>query len=163
MATNSLRLPYVLKQFQNVKSSVNKRWFAYVKSQGCLSTRGLADHMVNHGMFSNKGELLKMLSALSECIPELVAQGYSIKLDGLGIFYATIANAKGGADSVEDFDIQKNVAGVRFGFKPDSTDLDNLTYKAFKAHVSFGNGYYQTATGPKAPMIPLAAAETPEP
>ena len=35
--------------------------------------------------------------------------------------------------------------------------------KAFGKKVSFGNGYYQEQTGKKAPMIPLAAAEEPEP
>ena len=50
-----------------------------------------------------------------------------------------------------------------FRFRPDSTDLDNLTSKAFGRKVSFGKGYYQTETGNKAPKIPLAAATTPEP
>ena len=117
---NSLIMSYVLKKFQNVKSPVNNRWFAYVNSNGILSTRGLANHMVDHGM-TNKSDVLAMLSKLSECIPELVAQGYSVKLDGIGIFYPVIANAKGGADSVEDFSVTKNIAGVRFRFKPDST------------------------------------------
>ena len=40
-----------------------------------------------------------MCTKLSECIPELVAQGYGVKLDGIGIFYPTIANVKGGADA----------------------------------------------------------------
>ena len=102
---NSLIMSYVLKKFQNVKSPVNNRWFAYVNSNGILSTRGLANHMVDHGM-TNKSDVLAMLSKLSECIPELVAQGYSVKLDGIGIFYPVIANAKGGADSVEDFSVR---------------------------------------------------------
>ena len=157
MATNTLIMSYVLKKMQNVKSPVNNRWFAYVNSNGILSTRGLANHMVDHGM-TNKSDVLAMLSKLSECIPELVAQGYSVKLDSIGIFYPVIANAKGGADSVEDFSVTKNIAGVRFRFRPDSTDLDNLTSKAFGRKVSFGKGYYQTETGNKAPKIPLAAA-----
>jgi nucleoid DNA-binding protein len=117
--------------------------------------------MVEHGMTS-KSDVLAMLAKLSECIPELVAQGYSVKLDGIGVFYPTIANKRGGADSPEDFSVSKNVAGVRFRFKPDSTDLDDLTSKTFGKHVTFGQGYYQTETGKKAPKIHLAAFE-PEP
>ncbi len=104
-----------------------------------------------------------MLTKLSECIPELVAQGYGVKLDGIGIFYPTIANVKGGAETVADFNLTQNVKGVRFRFKPDSTDLDDLTTKAFGKKVTFGNGFYQEQSGKKAPMIPLAAAEEPEP
>jgi hypothetical protein len=113
--------------------------------------------MIEHGLVGNRGDVIAMLSKLSECIPELVAQGYGVKLDGIGIFYPTIANRKGGAASVSDFTVAENVEGVRFRFKPDSTNLDDLTTKAFGKRVTLGNGYYQTAKGPKAPKIPLAA------
>lgn len=153
-------MSYVLRKFKNARSSANNRWFAYVNKAGLLSTRGLAQHMIEHGM-TNKADVLAMLAKLSECIPELVAQGYSVKLDGIGIFYPTIANVKGGAETVADFSLTQNVKGVRFRFKPDSTDLDDLTTKAFGKKVSFGNGYYQEQSGAKAPMIPLAAAPEP--
>ena len=156
-------MSYVLKKMQNVKSPVNNRWFAHVNRQGTLTTRGLADHMIEHGLVGNRGDVVAMLAKLSECIPELVAQGYGVKLDGIGIFYPTIANKKGGADSVEDFSVTKNIDGIRFRFTPDSTNLDDMTSKAFGKRVTLGNGYYQTETGNKAPKIPLAAAVTPEP
>ena len=156
-------MSYVLKKMQNVKSPVNNRWFAHVNRQGTLTTRGLADHMIEHGLVGNRGDVVAMLAKLSECIPELVAQGYGVKLDGIGIFYPTIANKKGGADSVEDFSVTKNIDGIRFRFTPDSTNLDDMTSKAFGKRVTLGNGYYQTETGSKAPKIPLAAATTPEP
>ena len=158
MATNTLIMSYVLKKMMNVKSPVNNRWFAHVNRQGTLSTRGLADHMIEHGLVGNRGDVVAMLAKLSECIPELVAQGYGVKLDGIGIFYPTIANKKGGADSVEDFSVTKNIDGIRFRFTPDSTNLDDMTSKAFGKRVTLGNGYYQTETGNKAPKIPLAAA-----
>ena len=163
MATNTLIMSYVLRKFKNARSSANNRWFAYVNKAGTLSTRGLAQHMIEHGMIGNRAEVQAMLTKLSECIPELVAQGYGVKLDGIGIFYPTIANVKGGAETVADFNLTQNVKGVRFRFKPDSTDLDDLTTKAFGKKVTFGNGYYQEQSGKKAPMIPLAAAEEPEP
>ena len=162
MATNTLIMSYVLRKFKNARSSANNRWFAYVNKAGLLSTRGLAQHMIEHGM-TNKADVLAMLAKLSECIPELVAQGYSVKLDGIGIFYPTISNVKGGAESVADFNLAQNVKGVRFRFTPDSTDLDDLTTKAFGKKVTFGNGYYQEQSGNKAPMIPLVAAEEQEP
>lgn len=157
MASNTLIMSYVLRKNGNDQSPVYNRWFANVNRQGTLSTRGLADHMIEHGLVGNRGDVIAMLSKLSECIPELVAQGYGVKLDGIGIFYPTIANRKGGAASVSDFTVAENVEGVRFRFKPDSTNLDDLTTKAFGKRVTLGNGYYQTEKGPKAPKIPLAA------
>ena len=163
MATNTLIMSYVLKKFKNARSSANNRWFAYVNRVGTLSTRGLAQHMIEHGLLANRAEVEAILVKLSECIPELVAQGYGVKLEGIGIFYPTIANVKGGAESVYDFNLTQNVKGVHFRFRPDSTDLDDLTTKAFGKKVTFGNGYYQEQSGKKAPMIPLAAAEQEEP
>ena len=163
METNTLIMSYVLRKFKNARSSANNRWFPYVKRVGTLSTRGLAQHRIEHGLVSNRAEVESILVKLSECIPELVAQGYGVKLDGIGIFYPSIANVKGGAESVYDFNLTQNIKGVRFRFTPDSTDLDDLTSKAFGKKVTFGNGYYQEQTGKKAPMIPLAAAEEPEP
>ncbi len=163
MTLNNFVMSYVLRKFKNARSSANNRWFAYVNKAGTLSTRGLAQHMIEHGMIGNRAEVQAMLTKLSECIPELVAQGYGVKLDGIGIFYPTIANTKGGAETVADFNLTQNVKGVRFRFKPDSTDLDDLTTKAFGKKVTFGNGFYQEQSGKKAPMIPLAAAEEPEP
>ena len=156
-------MSYVLRKFKNARSSANNRWFAYVNRQGTLSTRGLAQHMVEHGVLTNRADVEAILIKLSECIPELVAQGYGVKLNGIGIFYPTIANVKGGAESVADFNLAQNVKGVRFRFTPDSTDLDDLTTKAFGKKVTFGNGYYQEQSGNKAPMIPLVAAEEQEP
>ena len=156
-------MSYVLKKFKNARSSANNRWFAYVNKVGTLSTRGLAQHMIEHGLIGNRAEVEAMLTKLSECIPELVAQGYGVKLEGIGIFYPTIANEKGGAETVYDFNVSQNIKGVHFRFRPDSTNLDDLTTKAFGKKVTFGNGYYQEQSGKKAPMIPLAAAEAPEP
>ena len=156
-------MSYVLRKFKNARSSANNRWFAYVNRQGTLSTRGLAQHMVEHGVLTNRADVEAILIKLSECIPELVAQGYGVKLNGIGIFYPAIANVKGGAESVADFNLAQNVKGVRFRFTPDSTNLDDLTTKAFGKKVTFGNGFYQEQSGAKAPMIPLVAAEEPEP
>ena len=119
--------------------------------------------MIEHGLISNRAEVEAILTKLSECIPELVAQGYGVKLEGIGIFYPTIANVKGGAETVADFTISQNIKGVHFRFRPDSTNLDDLTTKAFGKKVTFGNGFYKEQSGNKAPMIPLVAAEEPEP
>ena len=163
MATNSLTMGYILRKFKNARSSANNRWFAYVDNKGVLSTRGLAQHMKEHGVVGNRADIENILIRLSECIPELVAQGYSVKLDSIGIFFPTIANTKGGAETPAEFNVAQNIQGVRFRFKADSTDLDDLTTKAFGKKVSFGQGYYQEQSGPKAPRIPLVAAEEPEP
>ena len=162
--TNTLKMGSFLRQTKNPTSRVNNRWFAYVDHMGNLTARGLAEYLVKLGVALDRGELEKIIIKLSQAIPEIVAQGYGVKMVGLGIFYASIKNKKGGAASVEDFKVGTHIKGVRFGFRPSSTDLDDLTVKAFGKHVTFGNGYYVEEIGKKAPRYPLAAAgEQPEP
>ena len=158
--TNNLVMPYYVKKVINPTSRVNNRYVAHVRRQGTLSTRGLADHMLSHGFIANKGELIKTLSMLSECIPELVAQGYGVKLDGLGIFYPSILNKKGGAATAEEFNAAQHIKGVRFRFTPDSSDLDNLTSKAYGKEVSLEGGWEKDTDGN---MIKIKKTEEPEP
>jgi hypothetical protein len=78
---------YVLKKNTNPTSRVVNRWFAYVDHQGTLTTRGLAQHMIEHGMVTNRGDVEAVLTKLSECIPELVAQGYGVKLNSIDRYH----------------------------------------------------------------------------
>ena len=61
MATNTLIMSYVLRKFKNARSSANNRWFAYVNRQGTLSTRDLAQHMVEHGVLTNRADVEAIL------------------------------------------------------------------------------------------------------
>jgi hypothetical protein len=163
MAKNNLTMGYYLQKVVNPTSRVNNRWFAWVDYQGTLSTRGLAEYLISLGVRLDRGTLEEVIVRLAQAIPEIVAQGYGVQIPGLGIFHATIANKKGGAASAKDFSIQKNIKGVRFQFRPDSTDLDSITTKEFGKKVSFSNGYYKEETGAHAPKIPLAALNDEEP
>ena len=70
-----------------------------------------------------------------------MSQGYGVKLDGLGIFWPTVQNKKGGAESGVDYNPDTMVEGVHIRFQPDNTDLDKLTLKAFKEYCCLEQGY----------------------
>ena len=152
-----LIMSYYLRKDNNSESSTYNRWYAFVDRAGLISTRGLAEYLVNIGVKLDRSELESIIVRLAQAIPEIVAQGYSVKVEGLGVFSAFIANQKGGAPDPSKFSIQEHVKGVRFRFRPDSSDLDNLTSKTFGKHVSLGNGSYVLEKGNKAPKYPLAA------
>jgi len=149
---NNFVMGYLVKQNKNAKSPVVGRYFAYTDRLGNITTRGLAEYLVGLGVQLDRSDVEKVLIKMAQAIPGIVAQGYGVKLAGLGIFYATIKNTKGGAESTEDFNIQANIEGVRFRFRPDSSDLDNLTSKAFGRRVSFGNGWAVDAHGNRMPL-----------
>ena len=160
---DTLVMNYLLRQVKNQRSSVYGRWFAYVDKTGNITTRGLAEYLIRLGVTLDRSDLEKIIVKLAQAVPEIVAQGYGLKIPGLGIFYATIMNVKGGAENPGKFSISSNVAGVKFKFRPDSSDLDDLTSKSFGKRCTFGNGVYVTAKGNKAPRYPIAGYEEEEP
>ena len=85
--------------------------------------------MTEHGMVRNTGRVYSVLSKLCECLPELLAQGVGVKLDGLGTFYPSL-QSKGVADPTK-YSVNKHLTGIKLHILPWSEDIGNLTSKAF--------------------------------
>ena len=178
MATvNSIELRVNLRANNNEKSDQFGRLYAELQRNRTLSLRGLAKHISDHGSIYTIDIVYGVLAKLCQCIPELLAQGQPVKLDGLGTFYPTAKNEHGGLESVEaakNLTPEQAVEGVRVRFLPDGTKLDDMTSKAFKDRCSlvWGNlieitGYKdaQKKTGPIYKLTPISnpTVETPEP
>ena len=130
MATNKIPMKIVVRQNQNEESKGYGKWYGEILSSGTLSTRGIAKHMVDHGSVFGLSTIMGVLTALSQCVPELLSEGIGVKVSGLGSWYPMLSTK--GADNAEKFTIAKNVKGVHIRFLPDSSDLDNVTSKEFR-------------------------------
>ena len=135
MADNKTVLFVDLVKNSNQKSDNFGRYYGRAVRTQTLSTRALARHIADHNSVYGRDVIEGVLIKFSECIPELVAQGIGVKLDGLGIFYPTLQNKKNGVAAPTDFNASSDIVGVHLRFQPEGTDLDNLTYKAFKDKV----------------------------
>lgn len=135
MADNKTVLFVDLVKNSNQKSDNFGRYYGRAVRTQTLSTRALARHIADHNSVYGRDVIEGVLVKFSECIPELVAQGIGVKLDGLGIFYPTLQNKKNGVAAPTDFNASSDIVGVHLRFQPEGTDLDNLTYKAFKDKV----------------------------
>ena len=135
MAVNKISMAINYRKNKSTRLSSGGKYYAEVDRQKTLSTRGLAQHLKDHNCMVGRDAIMAVLIKLSECVPELVAQGVGVKLDGLGIFYPSVLNEKGGATEAEMLDKTFNptsiIKGIRLRFTPDSSELDNLTSKQF--------------------------------
>ena len=135
MAVDKISMAINYRKNKSTRLSSGGKYYAEVDRQKTLSTRGLAQHLKDHNCMVGRDAIMAVLIKLSECVPELVAQGVGVKLDGLGIFYPSVLNEKGGATEAEMLDKTFNptsiIKGIRLRFTPDSSDLDNLTSKQF--------------------------------
>ena len=136
---NNVQLKINLKANNNRKSDYYGKLYGYTETQSVLSTRGLCKHIADHGTIFTRDIVNGVITKLCECIPELVGQGVPVKLDGIGTFYPTAQNEKGGLDDIEAAKATNPDAvltGIHVRFRPDGTKLDNLTSKAFKEKCS---------------------------
>ena len=99
----------------------------------------MAKHIADHNSIYGRDVITGVLTKLSECVIELVAMGQPVKLDGLGTFYPTAKNVKGGLNSIAD---AKKIApalqveGIHVRFEPEGSQLDDITSKKMKERCS---------------------------
>ena len=123
-----------LRQNKNSKNAGYGKYYPEVDLQKTLTIRGFAQHMIDHGSKYNRGDIENILSMVTECLPELVAQGIPVQLKGLGIFRPTISvkDPATTLESLEGMNPNELVKAVHIRFIPDQTKLDNLAGPAFK-------------------------------
>ena len=146
---NAIVMVLNARQNTNSKSEQYGNWYPYVRGINTISTRALAQHIASHGTIFTRDVVEGVLNNLAECIPELVAQGVGVKLNGIGIFYPTAQTVLYGLDSkakVRATNPNDAVKGIHVRFQPDNTTLDKLTSKAFKEKCSLQWGDFDEIT-----------------
>ncbi len=145
---NSIEMRVNLRKNNNEKSDNFGKLYAELDRKRTLSLRGLAKH--------TRDIVEGVLTKLCQCVPELLAQGVPVKLDGLGTFYPTAKNKSGGLANVEE---AKNtnpetlVEGVRVRFLPDGSQLDNITSREMKKNCSLRLNDVQVLSGTKTTTV----------
>ena len=129
-------MPINIKLNQNeAMSSSYGRYYLEAATSEVLSTEGLVNHITHHNCAVGTEAIAAVIRKLGECIPELVAQGQPVKIDGLGIFYPTAENKKNGLLKSQLLDSKVNpldaLEGIHLRFRPQSDDLNDLTSKSF--------------------------------
>ena len=130
---------YELRQNKNVKSSIYGKWFAHSKSVETLNTRKLAKHISEHGSVYTTDVVFGVLEKFRSCLLEMLLNSKRVKIDGLGIFYTTLENEKGGADQKDDFSPTKNLKALHIRFLPDQEAETNISSREFIKKAEFVN------------------------
>ena len=125
-----------LRKNKNSVSTAYGKYYPEVDTKKTLSLRGFAQHMADHGSIYTRDVVEGVLLKITDCLPELVAQGVPVQLGSLGTFYPTAEVEKDGAvqniaamDGLNPNDVVK---AIHIRFLPDSTKLDNLCGPQFK-------------------------------
>ena len=106
-----------LQQSKFKEENRGGKWHARVVSSGTTSTQDLAEAIQENTSFT-RGEVTGIIMALVDEISYSLSQGNTVVLDGLGRFHLTVESDP--VENREDFDIKKNIKGVKCKFPPAS-------------------------------------------
>ena len=130
---------YLLKQNKNQSSRIFGKWFAHGKTIETLNTRKMANHIAEHGSIYTPDVVFGVLEKFRSCLLEMLLNSKRVKIDGLGIFYTTLENEKGGADQKDDFNPTKNLKALHIRFLPDQEAETNISSREFIKKAEFVN------------------------
>ena len=130
---------YLLKQNKVKNSKVNGKWFARQKTLETLNTRKLANHISEHGSIYTPDVVFGVLEKFRSCLIEMLLNSKRVKIDGLGIFFTTLENSEGGAESKDKFLPQRNLKGLHIRFLPDSSTETDISSREFIKKAEFVN------------------------
>ncbi len=133
MSESKIAMQYDLRQRSTNNNSSYGKWYPCAVRRATLNTKGLANHIMEHGSLYTRDVVEGMIIKLRECIAELLAQGVGVKLEGLGTFYPTIEAT--GADTPAGYNIDDNLLGIHIRFLPEKTRDEALTSPAFAQRV----------------------------
>lgn len=126
---------YCLQKSMNAKSTSYGKYYAQPVSQGTVNLDELAAHISDHGSVYTRDVVIGVMTKMVDCINELLAQGYKVKLGELGTFYNSIHNdGKKAVSDPSKFDVAQ-IAGVNLRFLPFSGKYNNASTTRADRHA----------------------------
>jgi len=121
----------------NPAFEANSAYYVKAVSTETLSLRDMAKHISSHGSPYTVDVVLGVLEAFRNCCLEQLLESKKVKVEGLGTFYVTIANKKGGEKDLTKFNIGNMAVGLRLRFLPETATEDKISQKEFLKKASF--------------------------
>ncbi|MGL5787525.1 MAG: HU family DNA-binding protein [Bacteroidales bacterium] len=99
-----------------------KKWYAQAESKDMLTMKALSKRIARQSTAS-RADVNLVITALMEEMEEMLMNGNSVKLEGIGTFYMTLNGI--GADSQEEY--SSNLVRKKYiRFRADKELLDNI-------------------------------------
>lgn len=145
-----MAIRYKLFQIMKEGATDQGKWRARIVYQNTVDLDMLAEHMHNHNTPFSTGAIKGILSDMTRCIVELVAQGYVVDIEGFARFKPKIVCS--GVERFEDFKIVQNVKNVKMTCRAKQSYANNW----LKSTSTVNSGSKRELKNPIAvTMIPL--------
>ena len=131
------KIIYELRKNTNDETLANGKYYAFAKAIETLNTRKMAQHIAEHGSVYTQDVVFGVLEKWRSCMIEMLLEGKKVKIDGLGIFYTTIENTRYGADTEDDYNVNKHIKALHIRFLPAQEQELNISSREFLKKASF--------------------------
>ena len=122
-----------------------KKTYGKIIYRGTLSLSDMAEHIMKHGTVYTEDVVIGVITKLKTCMQEMLADGYKVKLDGIGTLYPVLTS-EGVADA-KDYSAQENVTRVGVSFLADQSKKSQYKASAMKLGTKLSTSLYSELTG----------------
>ena len=113
--------------------------------RGTLRLADMAEHIMKHGSVYTEDVVIGVITKLKLCIQEMLADGYKVKLDGIGTLYPVLTS-QGVADA-KDFSAQENITRQGVAFLADQSKKSTYKAAAMRQETTLSTSLYSDLTG----------------
>lgn len=118
---------YFKQEMPDLNNTGNQPCYYRLRIIHNLSTNELMNSMIEENIGIDKGQIIQVITALADKMSRLMADGYSVTLDGIGTFHATIGVREGfEQDTIDGKDTKRNAQSLEF---------KGVTFRAEKSMV----------------------------
>jgi predicted histone-like DNA-binding protein len=109
--------------------------------RGTLKLNDMAAHIMKHGSVYTEDVVLGVITKLKNCMQEMLAEGYKVKLDGIGTLYPVLTSQ--GVEDAKDFSAQENITRIGVAFLADQSKKSIYKASAMRNDTTLSTKLYQ--------------------
>ena len=113
--------------------------------RGTLSLSDMAEHIMKHGSVYTEDVVIGVITKLKTCMQEMLADGYKVKLDGIGTLYPVLSSK--GVDNAKDFSANEAVTRLGISFLADQSKKSVYKASAMRQGSTLSTQLYSELTG----------------
>ena len=147
----------VLVGKKNEQRQQVQKTYGKIIYRGTLSLNDMAEHIMKHGSVYTEDVVIGVITKLKTCLQEMLADGYKVKLDGIGTLYP-VCSSEGVADA-KDYSASENVTRVGISFLADQSKKSLFKARAMRNDVSLSTKLYSEMTGEGLTPTPSPSGE----
>ena len=110
--------------------------------RGTLGLADMAEHIMKHGSVYTEDVVIGVITKLKTCMQEMLADGYKVKLDGIGTLYPVLSSK--GVENAKDFSANEAITRLGISFLADQSKKS-----VYKASAMRQDTKLRTTTSPQ--------------